>query len=1219
MKSNLILVHFFTGVLSLSLVTCKSQSTGDYRSNAALMDWNAPADWQTWDASTSSWIKAVTIPDANQELITIQKGHTVVITNAQEIDQVIVSGTLKITNASLTINNGPGDDLVISAGGKLISEGSNSLIANLGTLVMNDSIINQANCIFRNTGTLVNSYACFKNKGTLINEAGSVVINTGDFLTGGSISFEKGSRYQHNFPSSQPTAGTIPTASWNNGSTCEIRACGNAFQPGALNQVFHHFIWNNSTQPHDFNLIANPNIITGNFEIKNTNGKKLAYKGSAVGDLAIADSFKLTNGTFVLTNGSASTLVTTSTYCQQGGTLDMSSSIVASTIRVSASFTHTGGMLQVSGTSASNSIVLFGSSPSTIESTGFRAGDLLTFKINKEGGTGTCSIPPGKSFILNSNTSFSLTDNTSLASDLQIAGTFLAKTNTWDLSQGNTQVTGNFVNQCTLPIRTNSSTATLQFNAGSFYIQDCDGGEVATAAWSDASTLHVQGIALAAVLENGGQTFGTILWDCKDQQQSCIFGSPGFEVLGNFTIEFTGKETLRFPDCDFKIGGDLTLRNDAQLQLAAAEALYNPVQRNIDIHGTVSVLKNASIQVGNPNSSVTPTFSTDQYRTYNLQLKKDFIYTSTVPLTSYHHKSYQGMANDEAYLLCLTFNGNKVQHLIMKKQASDLIALSETEYLSTNVYQLMVSGTGTHLVPQLDDLTVHHLQVDASDTLTIGLEDINILQYPTRNFDGASAPSSCNINGVLDVGMNALSDGNTNGSFFLHAGATLLTKHPQGIDATVLAGSIQNTGNRLFDPAAHYVYNGNMKQVSGTGLPASVSGSLTIDNSALLISGGMELTKNTEIDGTLYLKRGKLLSSASAMLTIGTKGGVIPAGGQALSFVEGPVKKITLSAGSEFLFPTGSKTRWARIGITPASSSTAEFTAAYVAENPNLISNSLFNLDHISTKEYWKLDQTNNNEAVNIKLFWESGNYSGIYSTNAADLKLAQDDSPQIPTGKWKAAEDNLLITGEPTSGSIQAALHLSDLNLFTFGSATSVNPLPVKLLSFTGSSVPKGNLLSWTTASEQNTCCYGVQRSSNGSQFSQIGIVKAHGNSNNLQSYSYADSLVNTPTFYYRLKQIDTDGKFTYSSIIRIEGTNQEVQEVIVYPNPATTTDIHIITSGDVQSFRIYNILGKSVFEAHPTAENSEYVFTPDSEGIYFIQSITLDGKVFTKRLIKS
>jgi hypothetical protein len=1209
--------HIFLFIFLLLSLIGNGQSANDYRSNAPLMNWETTSDWQTWDVTSSSWITANTIPDASHAQITIQQGHTVTTNTAHNVDQLIIKGILKNTNAALTIIDGPGDDLIIHQGGKLVNDGTNASVTNHGKLILNDSVINAITCTFINKGILVNDHSNFKNTGKLINEANSLIINSGDFLSNGSTFFENGSVYQHNFPSSEPTAGTIPKASWGEGSVCEILACGNAFQPGALNQVFHHFIWNNSTQPHDFNLIANPNKINGNFEIKNTNGKKLAYKGGSAGNLVILDSFKVTGGVFVLTNGSASTIVDAGSYYQRSGTLDMSSSDAASTINITSFFTHTGGTLQRSGTATSNAIILNGATAATIQSSGFRAGDPITFKINKEGVTGACILPLDKLFILNTGTSFNLLDNTSISTDFQIDGTFTVNINTWDLTLGKTLVNGNFINNSNSAVSPNSSNTSLQFTSGSYYIHGSDGGEVVSANWSPASTLQVTGIELATVLGNGGQQVGTILWDCKQQQGPCTFGSSGFEVQGNFIIESTGKEALRFPDCDFRIAGNLTVKNTATLQLSAAEKLYDPVQRLITIDGIVSVLQTASMQVGNPNMSAVASSGTDQYRDYNLLLKRDFIYTSTTPLISYHHKSFPGNANDEVYRLSLVFNGNNVQHLIVKNQLTDLINLSAMEYISNNVYKVIVTGIATHLLPQVYDLKAHNIQVDAGDTLTIGREDINIIQYPVLSFSGAPAPSICNINGVVDLGMNTLSDGNSKGLFQLQAGAGILTKHPEGIQQSAVSGCIKNTGERIFDSGAHYIYNGNGNQITGTGLPSTLSGSLTIDNSTLPTAGGVTLTGNTTIEGTLLLINGKLLTTSSSMIIIGNSGSVFPEGGQTFSFVDGFVKKVNLQSGTEFIFPTGNKNKWARIGIQSENTSTGTFTAMYAADNPTTINNSFFNLHHISTKEYWKLDKADHTDALRVKLFWESGSYSGIYSTNPVDLKIAHDaiDVDHI----WKSQETNLIINGSPTAGTIQSKIMISDTNLFTFGSITSINPLPVKFVSFTGNNTVRGNLLNWTTATEQNNNFFCIQRSNNGNLFSQVGIVNGNGNSKTLHSFSFTDTSISTNAVYYRLKQMDADGKFAYSSIVRIEPLNRDLEEVFAYPNPATTNDIHIITSNTVQSFRIYNLLGKTVFESNPKSDSNEHIFTPDITGIYFIKAITVDGKIITRRLIKS
>lgn len=112
---------------------------------------------------------------------------------------------------------------------------------------------------------------------------------------------------------------------------------------------------------------------------------------------------------------------------------------------------------------------------------------------------------------------------------------------------------------------------------------------------------------------------------------------------------------------------------------------------------------------------------------------------------------------------------------------------------------------------------------------------------------------------------------------------------------------------------------------------------------------------------------------------------------------------------------------------------------------------------------------------------------------------------------------------------------------------------LPVNWVYFRGKKKEKDVLLEWGTASESNTDRYEIERSSNAVNFARIGNKTAVGNSNSVTRYDYLDvnaTQINTKRLYYRLKQFDTDGKFTYSNIISISLDGAEV-DIKVYPNP--------------------------------------------------------------------
>ena len=91
--------------------------------------------------------------------------------------------------------------------------------------------------------------------------------------------------------------------------------------------------------------------------------------------------------------------------------------------------------------------------------------------------------------------------------------------------------------------------------------------------------------------------------------------------------------------------------------------------------------------------------------------------------------------------------------------------------------------------------------------------------------------------------------------------------------------------------------------------------------------------------------------------------------------------------------------------------------------------------------------------------------------------------------------------------------------------------PLPVELSAFTATAEGAAVRLVWATASEKNSARFEVERSTDGRTFAAIGAVAAAGSSTALRSYELLDATLpaSTATLYYRLKQVDQDGSFSY------------------------------------------------------------------------------------------
>lgn len=114
--------------------------------------------------------------------------------------------------------------------------------------------------------------------------------------------------------------------------------------------------------------------------------------------------------------------------------------------------------------------------------------------------------------------------------------------------------------------------------------------------------------------------------------------------------------------------------------------------------------------------------------------------------------------------------------------------------------------------------------------------------------------------------------------------------------------------------------------------------------------------------------------------------------------------------------------------------------------------------------------------------------------------------------------------------------------------------PLPVELLGFYLQGATASVQLSWATATEKENAGWEVQRSTDGRIWTSLGYVNGAGESQDILEYSYEDRYPQSGISYYRLKQLDFDGTFTFTDVRVIEWTEDYAKVPFsVFPNPAT------------------------------------------------------------------
>ena len=183
-----------------------------------------------------------------------------------------------------------------------------------------------------------------------------------------------------------------------------------------------------------------------------------------------------------------------------------------------------------------------------------------------------------------------------------------------------------------------------------------------------------------------------------------------------------------------------------------------------------------------------------------------------------------------------------------------------------------------------------------------------------------------------------------------------------------------------------------------------------------------------------------------------------------------------------------------------------------------------------------------------------------------------------------------------------QSPSWVSWFEIEVFGSLT----LPVELLNFTTTPLSKTVELSWQTATERNASHFDLERSNNGKTFAKIGQVKANDNSVTLKSYSFIDETPFNGLNYYRLRQIDNDGKETLSKVVSISRSNST--KLKTYPNPVSNTLSVENTEGE--NFQILNLLGQQVLGGKAAQRidvsalpKGSYVLKVGSEQVKFVK----------------
>ncbi len=266
----------------------------------------------------------------------------------------------------------------------------------------------------------------------------------------------------------------------------------------------------------------------------------------------------------------------------------------------------------------------------------------------------------------------------------------------------------------------------------------------------------------------------------------------------------------------------------------------------------------------------------------------------------------------------------------------------------------------------------------------------------------------------------------------------------------------------------------------------------------------------------------------------------------------------------------------------------------------------------------WYVDVTNGSTNLNTNLEFDMsdggmGTFTLGTTSNYVLLYRA------VQSGNWTEVTNASSISGDRI---IFNSITLINDGYYTLGTRNfNVSPLPIELISFEALYKNNEVLLNWSTASEKNNAYFTLEKSQDGLFFEAFERIKSLGNSSTRTDYSSKDSDPGSGRMYYRLKQTDTDGRFSYSNIV--DADIDAEGSIRVFPNPCTGSFqlqfLHF--KGEVLHFSISDVAGK-IYKTHThfVTENDETLSSPLGEdlkpGLYLLL-VEANGKSHRQKIL--
>ena len=547
-------------------------------------------------------------------------------------------------------------------------------------------------------------------------------------------------------------------------------------------------------------------------------------------------------------------------------------------------------------------------------------------------------------------------------------------------------------------------------------------------------------------------------------------------------------------------------------------------------------------------------------------------------------------------------------------------------------------ASGIQTLSQAQGLDFRHIKHTGAGTLQL-LSDISTVGNIINSagiFDGndkiITVGNNFNNTAIFTSGAGTTGEiylTKIGGTQTLTAGTAVFQKFTHNGTGTLnLSGIVEVKGDVVID--APISAGTSTLKLSGTG-NQMISGEqsvialkhMTIEKTTA--AGTVTLSKPVKVDGTLTMTRGNIITSLANKLEIGSSTSSLGLVDWTDGNVVGPMRRwfagVANSGAPTGIFPVGlsNVNRYAQINFTAAPGSGGYIDMEYKAGVPttqtpwtylNTPDGQL--IQTFENEGYWDItpydasgDDYPLGSGLNTSAFTMKLRAKGLTSVNDITItRIIRSPGPLHTT--WEPAGFHLATTGTSSDFAIESNT-ITGFSWFNIGSPNN-NALPVELLNFNGTCNEGMVDLVWQTASEFNSSHFDVEKSTDGETWRVLATIPSAGTSNELLTYQTVDNNGTSGSNYYRLRQVDIDGKEKLYDPINVSCAETTVGYFTSYPNPSGNEFQVVVNNKEILGACTLNIVdaqGKVIDQRKIEVKDGINMFVISEKlnpGIYFL-----------------